>query len=183
MKKTVVNMKGGHIVQLTMPEFREIDKYDMEKLIRIDERNIELEILTFPLVLSRLGLILAQAKYETNMAEFKMKSEKYRLKKEYRTTLSKPTNDSVDESAYGDPDYLEAYKNYIMAQKVEGEVDAIYWAAKDKSDKLNDLLKKLKPDEIMLQHTTEEFNTVKFRVIKSGFGEDYEKPVKSKKEK
>lgn len=141
-----------------------IEDFDKElfvdDVLRIDFSNILGEVLTFPVLMNRVGLmraemqqILNDKKLELNVYEAEMK-DYYRKKLISKTPDTKgeikikpPSNDVVDSAVIKDEGYQQKYKQWSKVQKNFDIIDSFYWACKSKDDKLNKLSEKLRPEE------------------------------------
>lgn len=131
------------------------DEFDIESVLRIDVERIAIEILTFPVVLNRIGLLLAEADNavsETNLdLEIWMAREREKIRVdliENKYAGEKLTQDDIryrqEAKLKGSPMYLAKSKIAFSAKKRRDFVNSIFWSAKDKSDKLNYLASSLK---------------------------------------
>lgn len=131
------------------------DEFDIESVLRIDVERLAIEILTFPVVLNRIGLLLAEADNavsETNLdLEIWMAKERERIRLELidnKVAGDKLTQDDMkykqEAKLKGSPMYLAKNKIAFAAKKRRDFVNSIFWSAKDKSDKLNHLATSLK---------------------------------------
>lgn len=150
------------------------EEIDIDKILKVDIMNLTAEILTFPVILNKLGISLAekqnQLKEKRLAFEIWQSQESQKIKKTWSEDKNRPivrggkyTNDDVS-------DYIVSHKLYKVYKqsinKVEKEVEimnSIYWAAKDKSDKLQKLSLILKSDDIDLDNIVSTFNGVSIK--------------------
>ncbi len=164
-----VKYKDGH-VHLVVPDFKDIESINIEKVTRIDETKMLAEIITFPVILNRLGLVLAEAESEVGRANMELKIGKAKLRLYYRKNPPegiKVTNDTVDDLVRVDPKYRAYNIKHINAMKRKDIVNSAYWSAKDKSDKLNKLSEKWHPDELVVDAMIDEINGIKIVIKKN----------------
>ena len=144
---------GGKTVIFSHRGFSE--EFDLEALLRIDVERLAIEILTFPVVLNRIGLILAEADNAIKEAELDleiwMAKERERIRIDLidnRVAGDKLTQDDMkykqEAKLKGSPMYLAKNKIAFAAKKRRDYINSIFWSAKDKSDKLNHLASSLK---------------------------------------
>jgi len=158
--KITITLKGKTVV-LSYNEFAE--EIDIDDLFRIDLSNINAEILTFPVVLNKLGIMLAEA--DNEVAEAKMNLEVYESKcrKKLRETMSKPTIDAVDDGLKQDALYQIKRKKFIQAEFHRNLINSSYWSAKDKSEKLDKISLTLNFSDVDLTEMPKVFNNVNLR--------------------
>jgi hypothetical protein len=133
---------------------------DVDDLLKIDYANMMGEILTFPVLLNRIGSLraesmdmVAQAKMGFSIFEAQLKEEKRRngvrtqadtkgVEKQVRLTA-----DEVEGAMLMDPRWKAKRQELLGTEKNFQYIDSLYWAAKSKDDKLNKLTHSLKPEE------------------------------------
>lgn len=133
---------------------------DTDQIINIHHHNIIGEILTFPVIMNRIGNL--KAEMENQLSEEKMDFEIFqanqeeKMRKQLTTSdtdtkgnvkVSKPTKDEVENAVLISPEYKVKKRHLFKVQKNLAYVESLYWAAKDKSSKLDVFSAKLKPEE------------------------------------
>lgn len=133
---------------------------DADEIANIQYHNIIAEILTFPVIMNRVGNL--KADMENIVAETKLDfdifeaSHQEKKRKELTFTtqdakgnpkVDKPTKDEVENAVLMSPEYKVMKKKLFQAQKNLGYIESLYWAAKSKDDKLRAFSEKLKPEE------------------------------------
>lgn len=135
---------GKNVYEIEFQEFE--DEIDVDELMTIHYENLVGEIITFPVVVNRLGLLLADA--ERALAETKLNCEimEAKVREEIRTALNdeedrkKPaTVDEVNTAVYQSPVYKANKLKLFEAQKTRDYVASLLFSAKDKSSKLDKL--------------------------------------------
>ena len=131
-----------------------------DELTNIQYHNIIGEILTFPVIMNRVGNL--KADMEQVLAETKLDFDIFqanwqeKMRKQLTTSIElpkggtkidKPTKDEVENAVLMSPEYRVKKQNLIKINRNLSYVEALYWAAKSKDDKLNTLSAKLKPEE------------------------------------
>lgn len=154
--KKIINV-GGQTLAIVYEEFDE--KVDLDSLLKIDYSNLMGEIITFPIIVNRFGLLLADA--ESAVAEAKLTLEIYeaKAKERFRVQLvgenggKNPTVDALNSAVIQDKGYQQMKRKYIDAQKVRDYLNSAFWSAKDKSAKLDKLSLTIQdgelPDEVL----------------------------------
>lgn len=133
---------GDQLYTLSYQEFD--DEVDIDELLSIDYSNLIGEMVTFPIIVNRVGLLLADA--ESKLSETKLNRDvmeakvKERLRKELLEKNGKaPTIDMVNDAVIQDNGYQAVYRKYIDAQKTRDYISSLFWSTKDKSSKLDKL--------------------------------------------
>lgn len=154
----------GKKLAVKVPDLENWD-FDVDQLLMIDETRMMLEIVMFPAIMNRLGLLLAECEEDVLRTELDVKRTKAKLWKEsiegLRKLDEKVTNDSRDAWVRGHAKYFAKSVTHINAIKTRDYMNSIYWAAKDKSEKLDKLAEKVRPDDLVLDGLYEEFHGVK----------------------
>lgn len=139
---------------------------DLEDLSRIDYSNILGEIITFPVVMNRMGLIKAEVDTELDRVKLDFEIGKAKLVQHHREALSKKglsataAENMLKTEIALDPSYEVLSLTVIQAQSMANKINAVYWAFKDKSDKLNRLSEKLRPEDFEKEILTDSVNNV-----------------------
>jgi len=145
------------IVVLKVTDFD--GEIDVDDILKIDYSNILGEILTFPVLLNRLGLLLADAEDMVKHTKFDLEVYRAELKERYKKNLRKvdgsggaakmkaPTNDEVEWSVLQDTGNNLKSKKLFKVEKYRDYLNSLYWSAKSKDDKLNKISEKLRPSE------------------------------------
>lgn len=151
MAKKIINI-GKDTYVVTFDEFDE--DIELEDLLRIDYSNILGEMLTFPIIVAKLGNMLADAESKVNEKKLNLDILEAKLKEEYRIRLSEanggknPTVDALNSAVLTDKRYELFNKSLISAKKIRDYMLTIYLAAKDKSEKINKVFFQMNPSDI-----------------------------------
>lgn len=150
---------GNKVCSLSVKMFD--DEIDIETLLKIDYSNLIAEMITFPVVVNRFGLLLADV--ESAVSESKLNLEIYEAKKREilrknlteesedskgNTKYTKPTVDELNNAITKDITFQTLKRNVIKKQKERDYINSIFWAAKDKSNKLDKLSLSVQPGDI-----------------------------------
>lgn len=135
---------GKNVYEIEFEEFD--DEINVDDLLTIHYENLVGEIITFPVIVNRLGLLLADA--ERSLAETKLNCEimEAKVREEIRTALNdeedrkKPaTVDEVNAAVHQSPVYKANKLKLFEAQKTRDYAASLLFSAKDKSSKLDKL--------------------------------------------
>lgn len=151
MTKKIINIgKDTYVVNFN--EFD--DDIELEDLLKIDYSNILGEMLTFPIIVAKLGNMLADAESKVNEKKLNFDVQEAKLKEEYRIKLAEsnggknPTIDALNTAVLIDKRYEVYNKMLIEAKKIRDYMLTIYLAAKDKSEKINKVFYQVNPQDI-----------------------------------
>lgn len=149
MKKLIT--VGGQTYKLLIDEFEE--DVDIDNLLKIDMSNLVGELITFPVIVNRFGILLADA--ESVVAEKKITCEVYEAKLRERLRAQwdaeedgKLTEKALDALVIQDKGLGMFKKQHIEAIRQRDYVNSIFWSAKDKSNKLEKLSSTIQPGDI-----------------------------------
>lgn len=167
--KKIINV-GGQTLAIVYEEFDE--KVDLDSLLKIDYSNLMGEIITFPIIVNRFGLLLADA--ESAVAEAKLTLEIYeaKAKERFRVQLmgenggKNPTVDALNSAVIQDRGYQQMKRKYIDAQKVRDYLNSAFWSAKDKSAKLDKLSLTIQDGELPDEVLERRVNGIKVKKVK-----------------
>ena len=167
--KKIINV-GGQTLAIVYEEIDE--KVDLDSLLKIDYSNLMGEIITFPIIVNRFGLLLADA--ESVVAEAKLTLEIYeaKAKERFRVKLigenggKNPTVDALNSAVIQDKGYQQMKRKYIDAQKVRDYLNSAFWSAKDKSAKLDKLSLTIQDGELPDEVLERRVNGIKVKKVK-----------------
>lgn len=145
---------GNKSFKLMFEDFDE--ELDIDSLLKIDYSNLIGEIITFPVIVNRFGILLAEA--ESQAAEAKLNLEVFEAKTKERLRIElaernggkSPTVEALNNAVVSNKAYQAMRKKLIEAQKTRDYINSIFWSSKDKSDKISILLKS---SEITLENS------------------------------
>lgn len=146
------------MVTLTLTQFD--TDIDADELTNIQYHNIIGEILTFPVIMNRIGnlradmeQIYAEAKldfeiFEAHEQEKQRKALTFSVEDlKGKVKIDKPTKDEVENAVLISAAYKVKKLELFKIQRNLGYVESLFWAAKSKDSKLDTLSAKLKPEE------------------------------------
>ena len=128
MSKKIINI-GEQSYKLLYDEFE--DGIDIDNLLKIDYSNLIGEIITFPIIVNKFGLLLADAESKVE--------ERLRLRLQEENGGKNPTVDALNSAVMQDKGYKALKKKLINDIKTRDYINSIFWSCKDKSEKLNKL--------------------------------------------
>lgn len=179
-EKILIDLDDDRMVSLQVREFD--TDINTEELLQIDYSNILGDIITFPVLHNRIGLLKADIEsivatskfnleiYAAQLQEIKRKDlTTFKVDSKGVKTPSKPTVQEVENAVLLDEGYQLKKKSYIRRQRDLAYIESLYWSAKDKSDKLNRISEKLRPEEFSSEILEGEINGVLIKVRKKSF--------------
>ena len=151
MEKRIIQI-GGDNYKLIFDNFDE--DVDIDSLLKIDYSNLIGELVTFPVILNRFGILLAEA--ESQVAESKLNMDVYeaKTKEKLRIELAEqnngkaPTVEALNNAVVSNKAYQAMKRKYIEVVKTRDYINSIFWAVKDKSEKLNKLSLSIQPGDL-----------------------------------
>ena len=151
MEKRIIQI-GGNTYKLIFDNFDE--DVDIDSLLKIDYSNLIGELVTFPVILNRFGILLAEA--ESQVAETKLNMDVYEAKTKERLRIElaeqnngkAPTVEALNNAVVSNKAYHAMKRKYIEVVKTRDYINSIFWAVKDKSEKLNKLSLSIQPGDL-----------------------------------
>lgn len=149
MEKKLVIPFQHKTVTLTWQEDLEINE---EEILSIDYANIIGELLTFPVMFNRIGVLKAEVEYLLRTKKLDTDIQVSIITKQVRSTLAttitgRVTDKQVLEDVEISQAYLEAKMALFEVMKQAEIIDSLYWSAKSKDKKIEVLSAKIKPEE------------------------------------
>lgn len=151
MEKKVVNIAGKQYV-LRIGEFDE--DFDVEEFLKIDYSNLVGELVTFPIIENRIGIMLADAESKVNETKLNRDILEAKLKEKYALSLTdanngkRPTVDAINAAVLQDKGYQAIIRSKIAAEKARDYANSLLWACKSKSQKIEKLSLTIQNQEI-----------------------------------
>ena len=144
---------------------------DIDELLKIDYSNLIGEMITFPVIVNRFGTLLAEA--ESRVAEMKLNLEvlEAKTKEKIRTEIieqngKSPTVEALNNAVLMNPAYQAMKKKLIDTQKTRDYINSAFWAAKDKSNKIDRLSLTVTTDDISDSVIEGRVNSVLLKKVK-----------------
>lgn len=150
------------------------DKINLDVLLRIDYNNILAEKITFPIVITRFGTMLANVERELRQEELNYRIWKGKTKAKIRDRWdsdpnrplvrgAKYTKDEVEDELLQNKNYSKKKKNLNRLEFEKDTLNTLYWGAKEKLDRLNKLDYKI---EAKKASKIKEYNGIKIKQLK-----------------
>lgn len=143
MDKKIVTI-GGKTYTLLIEAFD--DEVEIDDLLQIDYNNLIGEMVTFPVIVNRIGIMLAEA--ESKVSECKLNLEVFeaKTKEKIRTEViseggKAPTVEALNNAVIQNSAYQAMRRSLINAQKMRDYLNSVFWSSKDKSDKISCLMR------------------------------------------
>lgn len=161
---------GEKVVKFTVGDF---DDIEVDKILKIDYANLMAELITFPVVVNRFGLMAADMDNEVQEAKLDLTIMEAKLKNKYRDSLTtsdekgkakKPTIDEVESALILDKVWQAKKKKFHRIQKEKEFMYSIYLSAKDKSAKLDKLSMSLRVGDVDESMIQKQLNNVYFKI-------------------
>jgi len=167
MKEKIAIELRNKTVVLTIEPFD--SDIDVDEMVKIHYHNIMGELLTCSVLLNRVGImladvseILAETKLDFDIFSAQV-NEEQRKNLEFaneKGVIKKPTIDEITSAIVRLPQYKIKKLNLIKVQKNHDVINSWYWAVKDKSEKLNKMTDKLRPEDFERDLLEEKINGV-----------------------
>jgi hypothetical protein len=174
-KNKLIFTIGDKVIKFTVRDF---DKnVDIDKLLKIDYGNLLAELITFPVVVNRLGILAAEMDNQVSEAKLNFTITEAKLQEKIRKKLTfqdekgkikKPTIAEVEDALIQNKIWISKKKELLRVIRDKEFMYSVYNSAKDKSKKLDKLSLTLKVGDVDEQIIQKQLNNVYFK-IKDGF--------------
>lgn len=167
-ERIVIELKDDKMAVLVIQPFD--SEMEVDDILRIHYNNIMGEVLTFPLLYNRISNL--RAEQESIVTERKMDTDIFeaQLMEEHRKRLTatgvKFTVGEVESAVKLDARYAAKRRQLFQAQKNFAYLDALYWSAQSKDQKLNKLIDKFRPDELERELVEDTINGVMIKLTR-----------------
>ena len=148
-EKVIIELQNGKMATLVIQPFE--SEMEIDDMLKIDYGNIMGEILTWPLMYNRISNL--RAEQENIVSQVKMDTDIFeaQLMEEHRKRLTgsgnKFTVGEVESAVKLDARYAVKKRHFFQVQKNFAYLDALYWSAQSKDQKLNKMIDKMRPEE------------------------------------
>jgi hypothetical protein len=166
---------GGRMLTLEHEDFE--DRINLDDLTVIDTSNLFGEAVTISAAVNRLGLMKAEVESTMNLIKLEKKifegsfkadlrkqaarnAGKYKIEVEGSVVEVKLTEKALDTCYETDSDWIKLQEQFIQYEKYWNYLDVTYWAAQDKSKKLNGLVSSTTPEDFVARVIEGKFNGV-----------------------
>jgi hypothetical protein len=136
---------GSETYKLHFDEFD--DEVDIDELLKIDYSNLLGEIVTFPVIVNRFGMMLAEAESKLSETKLNMEVLEAKTKERLRVELAEenggknPTVEMLNNAFVKTAVYKSMRDKLIKDQKTRDYINSVFWSIRDKSSKINILYK------------------------------------------
>ena len=150
---------------------------DVDDILKIDYNNILGEILTFPVIVNKIGLLRAELENKVNQEKFNLEVYSARLAELFRKNnlstdidksgkkkIKSPTIQEIENAVLLDEGYQLRKKKFFNLKKNYDYLDSLYWACKDKSKKLDYCTTSIKPEDFENELISGSINNVMIKV-------------------
>jgi hypothetical protein len=143
------------------------DGLDVDDILRIDHGNILGELLTFPSLMGKIGMMLADAENEYLQAKLNNKITEATLSKTYREKLKaeKLTQAQLEAEISVSDEYVTSQEALLQAQHVLNMIKNFHEACLQKARKLDTIATFVNKSEAEIAEGT--INKIKVRAYKS----------------
>lgn len=168
MKKIAVKF-GESLVKFKFEDFSESNEdVNFDKLLKIDYSNLFAEIISWPVIYNKIGILQAEMENELRLAKLNFKIKEAKLKNQIRINLidenGKATVGEIDENLIISKKYRIYQEQYFEVEKQRDYISSLYLAARDKSEKLNKLSLTLRPGDIDDKLIEKQLNNIYFKI-------------------
>lgn len=143
INRTVTIDYGSATLQFKIPLFKDEDGAvsNIEDYLKIDIDNIIGELISFPIIMNRFGIILADAEDMVNRTKLDYeiwvsKTEKSFKKKKSDDGEKPPTVKDLETYIMNHPDRSGKIEPFYESQKNRDYIKSVYWAMKEKQENL-----------------------------------------------
>lgn len=170
MEKIKVNF-GDKVIQFEFENFEK--EIDTDSLMKIDYSNLVAELITFPVVVNKLGLLAADLDAEFRLAKLNLKITESKLRRIVREEMievdekgkvSKPTVQEIEDAIQIRKLWRQRNEELNEAEKNKDYIYALYEAAKDKSRKLDKLSLTLQSGDVNEALVQKQMNRIYYKV-------------------
>ena len=158
------------MVTLKISNFDTDGPLDIEDLLKIDHSNIIGEILTFGVLFNRIANLKAEMdgivrhlKFDLDVFEAQLKDKK---RNQIQARGDKATVDAVVSAVVQDPDFILKQRNVFARERDAQILDNLYWTAQSKSQLLQKLSDKVRPEEFLGEILEDTINGVMIKTSK-----------------
>lgn len=170
-EKTIIHLKNK-VLTLEIKDFGS-SEIAIEDLLQVDMNNIVADIITFPVIFNRIANIKAEIDDLLREKQFDFSVFEAQLYEEHKKKLlkdgEKATETSIDMSIKRDPKYKVKKMSVFEVQRQADIVDGLYWSAKSKDKKLDNISAKIQPQEFEKDILEGTINSVMIRSHKNYF--------------
>lgn len=144
-------------------------KFDVNEVVNIDINNLMGEYLTAPVLFNTIANLRSKAMEA--LSRKKLEKKLYENDLFLKTIKSfegqkKPSNPEIDAMVSMDEGLIMLEEEFIDSERNSSMLDNLYWAIKEKCEKLNNLYHKITPEEFKKEIMEGQINNVLIRIHK-----------------
>jgi len=137
---TVLSIKvGNEEVAFGIPLFTAGQVHNIEKYLTIDVTNLVGELVTTPVIMNRLGSLVAEAEDATRRMRLDREIWKAKESTKFRKEHGKVSIAEMDAHLITHKIYKIKNNRYLDAQRDEKNMNSLYWSFKEKQENLKKL--------------------------------------------
>jgi len=166
----IINLHlGEQLVSLKFKSFD--DEVDTDELLSVQYDNLYADAITAPALCNKLGLLKSES--ESLYSQRKLKLDIYEaqrrkeIRKEFVNSGQKLTEKQLEEEITLDKVWQSNKNEVIKGKRDLDFIDSLYFAAQDKSRKLNVLIKGVTPEELAKEIIEGTINNIVIKKHKS----------------
>jgi hypothetical protein len=165
MDKLTWDLDDGRVVQLS---YTLSTDFEIDEIIKIDINNLLGEYLTAPVLFNTIANLRSQAMRIVNEKNLQLKIVKREVFMDiFKHTTPKPANTVIEAMVECSADFINASKELIEAEQNASMMDNLYWAIKEKCNKLDNLYHKILPEEFNKDIMEGQVNNILIKIKKS----------------
>jgi hypothetical protein len=167
--KVVIKLKGGKLLSLNFTALG--DEMEVDELLQIDVQNLIAEMVTFPAIMNKISIMLAESNNEMAEAEVSLRIWQAQAREQIRNEAvmvgEKMTEQKIEDKMRVKPQYKALKSSFFQKQKYHDVLNSLFWSMKSKDDKLNKLSLTIQDGDIaetLISSRLDHFNGVKLKI-------------------
>lgn len=166
--KIVFDLENGEVAVLT---FNHSKEFNINEIVEIDYNNLLGEYLTSPTLFNQAANIKTEAEKKVRELKFYLELTFDRLYKEERKLNEdrKPRliKEEVEGRVRAEEEYQKAKFELMNAEYELGVLENLYWALKEKCNKLDNIYHRISPEEFGKEIAEGQVNNIMIKIRKS----------------
>lgn len=165
MEKISWDLDDGRVVQIS---YTLSTDFDIDEIIKIDVNNLMGEYLTAPVLFNTLANLRTMTMERVGQKSLQLKlARRQAFLDIINSSSKKPANATIDAMVESSDIFIEASTELIEAEKNNSMMDNLYWAMKEKCQKLDNLFHKINPEEFSKDIMEGQVNNILIKIKKS----------------
>lgn len=175
-KRRSIELSPDQTLVISWNTFDEDVEINLDQLLKVDIANLSLEVITFPIMLNQIGLLMADANYNVNVAKMQVEQYEGQLAESLRSGYVPESgskgmsNEKVAEAIARDPKYILKKQIYFKRIKEQEIINSLYWSMKSKDSKLDKLSMSIQAGDVetaIVESKLRRFNYIDLKILKS----------------